>query len=137
VPKSTGKVLVSILSDQDGILLIDYFPKSQSIDAEYYSCLLMQLKEILKEKLGGIFKKFFLFLHDNAPAHRALVTKKKVVYLVFQCLDHPSYSPDLAPPVYHLFPGVKETIGRWPYFVRHRGYCCRETWLEGQTFEFF
>jgi hypothetical protein len=26
-------------------------------------------------------------LHDNAPAHRALATKKKLAYLGFQCLD--------------------------------------------------
>jgi hypothetical protein len=29
--------------DQDGILLIDYFPKGQTISAEYYSSLLVQL----------------------------------------------------------------------------------------------
>jgi hypothetical protein len=31
--------------DQDGILLIDYLPKSQTINAEYYSHLLVQLKD--------------------------------------------------------------------------------------------
>ena len=36
--------------DQDGILLIDYLPKSQTINPEYYSSLLVQLKDILKEK---------------------------------------------------------------------------------------
>ena len=38
-----------------------------------------------------------LFLHDNAPAHRAVAIQKELVYLGFQCLDHPPYSPDLAP----------------------------------------
>ena len=47
-------------------------------------------------------------LHDNAPAHRALVTQKKLAYLGFHCLDHPPYSPDLAPSDYHLFPGLKK-----------------------------
>jgi len=28
--------------------------------------------------------------------------------LGFQCLDHPPYSPDLAPSDYHLFPGLKK-----------------------------
>ena len=35
--------------DQDGVLLIDYLPKGQTNNAEYYSSLLMQLKDILKE----------------------------------------------------------------------------------------
>jgi hypothetical protein len=37
-----------------------------------------------------------LFLHDNALAHQALATQKKLVYLGFQCLDNPTYSADLA-----------------------------------------
>jgi len=36
--------------DQDGILLIDYLSKGRTINAEYYSSLLLlQLKDILKE----------------------------------------------------------------------------------------
>jgi len=34
VQKSTGKVLASIFWDQDGILLIDYLPKGQTINTE-------------------------------------------------------------------------------------------------------
>jgi len=49
--KSAGKVLASVFWDQDGILLIDYLPKGQTINAEYYSSLLVQLKDILKEKM--------------------------------------------------------------------------------------
>ena len=50
VQKSTGKVLASNFWDQDGIFLIDCLPKGQTINAEYYSSLLVQLKDILKEK---------------------------------------------------------------------------------------
>ena len=108
VQKSAGKFLASILWDQDGILLINYLPKGQSIDAEYYPSLLVQLKDILKEKRRGKFAKCFMFLHDYAPAHRALATQKKLAYLGFQCLDHPPYSPDRAPSDYHMFPGLKK-----------------------------
>ena len=62
---------------------------------EYYSSLLVQLKDILKEKRHGKVTKGVLFLHDNALAHWELATKK-LAYLGFQCLDHPPYSPDLA-----------------------------------------
>jgi histone-lysine N-methyltransferase SETMAR len=31
-------------------------------------------------------------------------------YLGFQCLDHPPYSPDLAPSDIHLFPGLKKQL---------------------------
>ena len=49
-----------------------------------------------------------LFVHENVPTHRALATQKKLAYLGFQCLDHPPYSPDLAPSDNHLFPGLKK-----------------------------
>jgi len=118
VQKYSGKVLASIFWDQDGILLIDYLPKAQTIIAEYYSSLLVQLKDILEEKRHGKFNKgIFLFLHDNAPAHRALATPKKLAYLGFHFLDHPPYSPDLAPSEYHLFPGLKKTNEISPFFV--------------------
>jgi len=110
VQKSAGKFLASIFWDQDSILLIDYLPKGQTINAEYYSSQLVQLKDILKEKCSGKFSKGVLFLHDNAPAHRTLTTQKKLAYLDFQCLDHPPYSPDLSPSDYHLFPGLEKQL---------------------------
>ena len=60
---------------QDSILLIDYIPKGQTINAEYYSSMLVQLKDILKGKRRGKVVKVLLFLHDNVPAHRALATQ--------------------------------------------------------------
>jgi histone-lysine N-methyltransferase SETMAR len=84
-----------------------YLPKSQTINLEYYSSLLVQLKDILKEKPSGRFTKGILFLHDNALAHQALETQKKQACLGFQCLDHPPYSLDVVPSDYRLFPGLK------------------------------
>jgi len=110
VQKSAGNVLGSIFWDQDGILLIDYLPKGQTINAESYSSLLVQLKDILKKKHRGEVTKGVLLLHNNVPVHRALAMQKKLAYLGFQCLDHPSYSPYLAPSHYHLFPGLKKQL---------------------------
>ena len=53
VQKFSGNFLASIFCDKNGILLIDYLPKDQTINTEYYSSLLVQLKDILKEKRRG------------------------------------------------------------------------------------
>jgi len=76
-------------------------------------------------------------LHDNAPAHWALATQKKLAYLGFHFLDHPPYSPDLAPSDYHLFSGLKKQLK-----VRHFSsdadiIAAAETWLDGQYSNFF
>jgi hypothetical protein len=70
---------------------------------------------ISRERVGSIIRedldmrkvtKGVLFLHDSVPAHRVLATQKKLTYLGLQCLDHPTYSPDLASADYHLLPGL-------------------------------
>jgi len=74
VQKSAEKFLASIFWDQDSILLIDYVPEGQTISAENYLSLLVQLKDILKEKCREKVTKWVLFLHNNAPAHQAVAT---------------------------------------------------------------
>jgi histone-lysine N-methyltransferase SETMAR len=108
VQKSGGKFLASIFWDSDGVFLIDYLPKGQTINAVYV--VLVQLKDILEEKRCGKVTKCVLFLHDNAPSHQTLATQKKLTCLDFHCLDQPSYSPDLAPSDYHLFPGLNKKL---------------------------
>jgi histone-lysine N-methyltransferase SETMAR len=68
VQKSAGKVLASIFWDQDCIPLIYYLPKDKTINAEYYSSLLVKLKDILKEKRRGKFTKKVLFYARQCPA---------------------------------------------------------------------
>ena len=72
-----------------------------------YPTLLVKLKDILKKKRRGKVTNGVLFMHDSAPAYRALATQKKLAYLGFHCLDHPPYYLDLAPSDYHLYSGLK------------------------------
>ena len=75
-------------------------------------------------------------MQDNAPAHRALATQKKLAYLGFQCLDHPPYSPDLAQSDYHLFRGLKKKL-KIRNFSSDAVTVSAETWLDGQTYDLF
>ena len=76
-------------------------------------------------------------MHDIAPAHQALATQKKLAYLDFHCLDHPPYSPDLAPSDYHLFPGLKKQLKGRHFSLDAEVIAAMETWLDGQPSEFF
>jgi hypothetical protein len=68
----------------------------------------------------------------------ALATQKKLVYLAFHCLDYPPYSPDLAPPNHHLFPGLKKNHLNGCHFSSDAEViAAAETWLDGQSSEFF
>jgi hypothetical protein len=114
-----------------------YLPKGLTINADYRSSLPVKLNDSLKHKRCGKFTKGILLLHNNAPPNRALATLKKLIaYLGFQCLDHPPYSLDRAPPDYHLFSGLKK------FKVRHflsdaEVIPAMETWLDGQITNLF
>jgi hypothetical protein len=77
VQKSAEKFLAFIFF-QDGILRTDYLPKCQTINAEYYSSLLLQLKDILKKKRRGKVTEGILFLH-KVPAHRGTCNSEETV----------------------------------------------------------
>jgi len=62
VEKMAGKFLALIFWYQDSILLTDYLPKGQTINAEYYLSMLVQMKDILKQKRHGKVTKGVLFL---------------------------------------------------------------------------
>jgi histone-lysine N-methyltransferase SETMAR len=75
-------------------------------------------------------------MHDKAPTHRALATRKKLAYLGFQRLDHPPYSPDLAPSDCHLFPGLKNKLNGQHFSSDAEVIAAAEIWLGGQPSEF-
>ena len=77
-----------------------------------------------------------MFLHDNAPAHQALATQKKLAFLGSQYLDHPPHSPDVAPSDYHLFPGLKKQLKGRHFSYDTEVIVAAETWLDGQPSEF-
>jgi len=71
-----------------------------------------------------------LSLRENAPALRALATQKKVAYLGVQCLHHLSYSPDLTPLDYNLFPGLKKQLKCRHFLSDAEVIAVAETWLD-------
>jgi histone-lysine N-methyltransferase SETMAR len=48
--------------------------------------------------------------HDNAPAHTALSLREFLATKQITVLEHPTYSPDLAPFNFFLFPKIKEIL---------------------------
>ena len=54
--------------------------------------------EIFHERPGELTKGV-LFQQDNAPAHKSVVAMAAVHDYDFELVDHPPYSPDLAPSI--------------------------------------
>lgn len=107
---SAGKVMATVFWDSKGILLIEYMKKGETINAACYASTLCILKEAIKEKRRGKLTAGVLLLHDNAPVHTARIAKAAVRDCGFEEINHPPYSPDLAPSDYFLFPNLKKDL---------------------------
>jgi len=135
--KIRWKVLSSIFWDQDVILLIDYVPKDQTINAEYYSSLLVQLRNILKEKCTPQEgHQWGLFLARQCPGSPGTCNPEVTGLPEFPV----SWSPTLfsgsgpfgLPPV----PCTEKKIEMSLFFLR-RGHCCRGELVERTFWIFF
>ena len=67
VQKSAGQVFASIFWDQDGILLIDFLARGHTVNTEYYWFLLVQLKDIFKERKPREGQQWGLVLARQCP----------------------------------------------------------------------
>ena len=135
--KNRWYVLTLIFWDQDGMLLIDYLPKGQTINAEYYSSLLVQLKDIVKENAAGrsrigscsctTMPRFtgHLIPRRNWPACASSVLITHPVLRIWP------------PSEYHLFSRLKNQLKSRHFSSHAEVIATAETWLDGQPSDFF
>ncbi len=137
VQPSAGKVMATIFWDAKGVIHIDYMPPKTTINGQYYGELLKRLHDSIKEKRRGMLSRGIWLLHDNAPVHMADVAQAALREAGFRQLQHPAYSPDLAPSDFYLFrylkPHLKGKRFEDDEAVKHE----TETWLEGQSEEWY
>jgi len=71
VPHSTigWKVMATIFWDYKGVLLVAYLPQKTTMTGPYYSEVLTNLHQAVKEKMRGMLIRGLLLLHGNAPVH--------------------------------------------------------------------
>lgn len=110
VKPSAGKLLLSVFWDARGVLLIDFLEHGRTITGQYYSNLLMKLRENIKSQRRGMLSRGVLLQDDNASPHKCQLSKKTVANLGFESLQHPPYSPDLAPSDFYLFGKLKDKL---------------------------
>ena len=66
--------------------------------------------QAIRKKRPGIDLDQFILHQDNAPGHRAQSTQLEISLLGFETLEHPPYSPDLAPMDFRVVPEIKAQL---------------------------
>ena len=134
---SASKVMATVFWDSKGIILIDYKPAGTSITGEYYANVIKQLRVAIKEKRRGKLAAGVLLLHDNAPVHKSRVAQAGIRECKFKQLNHPPYSPDLAPSDYYLFQNLKSRLRGTRFRDDDELKAATEAWFEDQIDEFY
>ena len=135
--KSAGKIMLTVFWDAAGALLLDFLPHKETVNAVYYADLLSRLREAIKEKRRGMLTRGVMLLHDNAPVHTAHNAQAALKTLHFTQLEHPPYSPDLAPSDFHLFPHLKKHLRGTHYSTDDALKKAVEKWFNSQPVSFF
>ncbi|UYV64944.1 hypothetical protein LAZ67_3002523 [Cordylochernes scorpioides] len=107
---SAKKVMVSVFWDSEGVFLLDFLNKGQTITGNYYANLEKQLREAIKEKRRGMLSRKIVYHQDNAPSLRSLQAMAAIYDSGFELLPHAPYSPHIASSDFHLFPHLKKSI---------------------------
>ena len=101
------------------LLHYEFVPTGQTVNQVYYLVVLKRLCEKVRRKRSELLaNNSWILHHDNAPAHMALPLREFLATKQITVLEHPAYSPDLAPSDFFLFPKIKEILkGRHSYDI--------------------
>lgn len=105
------KVLSSVFFSRTGIETISFLEGKEKATAKWYknSCL-TPLVDTWRNKHPKSGTKNLKINFDNAPIHKSLTIASYINQEKLKLLDHPPYSPDLAPCDFWLFPMIKQRL---------------------------
>ena len=109
--RSQVKDMLITFFDHHGLVHHEFVPQGQTVNQLFYKEVLTRLiNKICQKRRASWAQKTLILHHDNAPAHTALSVKQFLVLKEITTLHHPSYSSDLAPCDFFLFPKLKSIL---------------------------
>ena len=108
--------MLIVFFDIQGIVMAEWVPSGQTVNQQYYIEVLTKLLERVRRKRPELWRNGWILHQDNAPAHNALPVKRFLATKNIAVLEHPPYSPDVAPCDFYLFPKIK-SVFKGTHFV--------------------
>ena len=109
--------------------MLDILPKRSTITGVYYANLLDKLRTAIREKRRDKLSKGVLLQQDNARVHTCKVAMDAVERNGYELTPHPTYSPDLAPSDFFLFPNLKKDIRGLHFRSNEEVVTAAEEWV--------
>ena len=108
---SACKVILTVFWDIQGVILQKFQPHGENMNAMSYCTTLREFQQAIRHKRPGLLTKGVILLDDSARPHTARVMQELLRTFCWDRLEHPSYSPDLAPSDFNLFRPLKNHLG--------------------------
>ena len=109
--RSRVKVMLIVFFDNKGLVHHEFVPQGQTVNQHFYKEVLSRLIARIRRSMRDLWENNrWILHHDNAPAHNALSIRQFLAEKQITTLEHPPYSPDLAPCDFWLFPKVKSVL---------------------------
>jgi hypothetical protein len=105
------KIMLITFTDIKGTVHFEFIPQCETVNQAYYVEVLKRLREAVRRKRPELGSNDWILHHDNAPANKACSLSLSSSYFLAQKsiteMDHPLFSPDLAPNDLWMFPKIK------------------------------
>jgi len=108
--RSQVKTMLVCFFNHKGIVHYEFIAQGQTVNQQCYLEVLTRLRESDWRKRPGLWPDKWNLHQDNAPAHDALRVREFLAKNSITKMDHPPYSPDLAPCDFWLFPKLKNAL---------------------------
>ncbi len=109
--RAAKKSMLLLFFDSQGTVHSEFLPDKQTVKSEYFIQVLGRVRESIRKKRPQRWQnKDWVLLQDNASSHTAGPTQLFLFKHGVETLQHPAYSPDLAPCDYWAFPFLKSHI---------------------------
>jgi histone-lysine N-methyltransferase SETMAR len=103
--------MLVIFFDWQGVIHKEFVPEGETLNEVYYKGVIERLLHGIRHvRTGRCESGDWFLLHNNATSHNTTIVKQFLAQQKVTVLDHPPYSPDLAPADYFLFPKVKSHL---------------------------
>ena len=110
VHATRSKQMVLAFFDAKGLIYTNYVPRGTTVNANYIVGALGKFFKVFRQKRPVMAEQEWFFDWDNALVHTAAVVRDWITAKGFVLLEHPPYSPDLAPADFFLFPKIKNQL---------------------------
>lgn len=132
------KVMLCIWWDCRGIIYYELLQRGETITADKYCDQLSRVDAAIRQNRPALInRKGIIFHHDNARPHIAYKTLSKLRELEYEILQHPPYSPDMAPTDFYLFQSLSNSLSGKKFCSEEAVKNHLSDFIQGKPSEFF